>query len=499
MKTQIIYLEAHDDIISVRDKLDWAQLARVLLIFPPEEKVLDSQFDLVLLERHCTALGSQLALVTTDPEVRAHATASGIPVFSSKQEAQSNHWRRSWRAFRRQNLQEDASRVQENHLRETRPERTPVYQLPSWARVAVFSAGVLAVLLFAALLLPGANLTILPQQEPREMTVNLLASPDYQDIQITGELPAVELSVSVAGTDQIATSGIIRIPDEYAAGTAVFQNLTDHDIFIPQGTILSTGGEQPVQFQTLSRTTAVPGNTAGSSVPIRAVDPGSQGNLPAGAVRRIAADFGADLTVTNPDPTAGGSDLTVRAPAPTDREQLLETLTAELRKEARQSLTNILEPGDILLSDQPVVQKIQEEIYLPEGKVPSDTLQLTLRIQFSAWLVEHEALQTLAEEIVRSSSLDDNFRPQLDTLEIKNQTEPLMINTDTARWQIYLRWQEKADFDESKLVRQILGQSRGKALRTIQDQLDLDRSPILTLRPSWWFRIPLLPFRIHFN
>jgi hypothetical protein len=499
VKTQIIHLEPHDDTISVKDKMDWAQLARVLIIFPPEGQVLESQLDLVQLERYCSSLGSQLALVSQDPEIRAHAQAAGIPVFSSKREAQSSPWRRSWRAFRRQNLQADASAVRDRDLSDRRPERKALYQLPPWARNGVFFAGVTAVLFFAALLLPRAVVTIPPQQAWQELTVPVLADPAYSQIQVSGKLPAKELSVSVAATGEVPSTGTFRAPDQYASGTAVFTNLTDHTINIPEGTILSSRGEQPVRFLTLRESSLPPGAEQQAEVPIRAAEPGAQGNLPAGSVSQITADFGADLTVTNPEPTRGGSDLLVKAPDGRDREILLESLTTELREEAQVSLERILEPGDVLLTDLPMVTKIQEENYQPAEVLPSETLQLSLRIQFSAWVVKRSDLHQLGEAIVRASDVEDQYQPLLDTVEVEHQTEPVMITQNTARWKIKLRWQERATFDEHALVRRILGHSRKRAVQTIEKDLGLDQSPELELRPEWWFRIPLLPFRIQVN
>lgn len=499
MKTQIIHLEPHDDTISVKDKMDWAQLARVLIIFPPEGQVLQSQLDLVQLERYCSSLGSQLALVSKNPEVRTHAQAAGIPVFSSKREAQSSPWRRSWRAFRRQNLQADASAIRDHDLQALRPERKALYQLPPWARIGVFAAGVLAVLFFAAFLLPQAEVTIPPQQAWQELTVPVLAGPQYSQIQVSGKLPAEELSVSTAATREAPTSGTYRAPDQYASGTAVFTNLTDHQITIPEGTILSTPGDNPVRFLTLRERTLSPGEEHQAEIPIQAAEPGARGNLPAGSVSQITADFGADLTVTNPEPTRGGTDLLVKAPNARDREKLLESLTADLREEARASFDKILEPGDLLLTDLPLVTKIQEEIYQPVEDTPSETLQLSLRIQFSAWVVKREDLRQLGEEIVRASAVEDGYRPLLDTLEIDHQTEPVMITQNTARWRINLRWQEKASFDEPALARRILGHSRNRAVQTIKQDLGLDQSPVIEFRPGWWFRIPLLPFRIQIN
>jgi hypothetical protein len=93
VKTQILQLETHDDIISVRDKLTWRQASRVLLIWPHRGQVLSRRLDLVLLLRHCQALGIQLALVTGDPDVRYYAQELSISVFGSAEQAQRARWK----------------------------------------------------------------------------------------------------------------------------------------------------------------------------------------------------------------------------------------------------------------------------------------------------------------------------------------------------------------------------------------------------------------------
>src|SRR5688500_20307884 len=83
MRTQIITLESHDDLISVRDRMSWAKTPRILLVWPKYEKVTLRQVDLKVLQRHALSLGAQLGLVTRARRVRADAEALKIPVFES--------------------------------------------------------------------------------------------------------------------------------------------------------------------------------------------------------------------------------------------------------------------------------------------------------------------------------------------------------------------------------------------------------------------------------
>src|SRR5512138_995520 len=92
MKTQIITLESHDDLISVRDRMSWAKTPRILLVWPKYEKVTLRQVDLKVLQRHALSLGAQLGLVTRTRRVRADAEALRIPVFESTGQAQRLAW-----------------------------------------------------------------------------------------------------------------------------------------------------------------------------------------------------------------------------------------------------------------------------------------------------------------------------------------------------------------------------------------------------------------------
>ena len=52
MKTQIITLESHDDLVSVRDRMSWAKSPRILLVWPRFEKITLRPLDLRILQHH---------------------------------------------------------------------------------------------------------------------------------------------------------------------------------------------------------------------------------------------------------------------------------------------------------------------------------------------------------------------------------------------------------------------------------------------------------------
>src|SRR4029450_12459928 len=118
MKTQIITLESHDDVISVRDRMSWAKTPRILLVWPKYEKVTLRQVDLKVLQRHALSLGAQLGLVTRTRRVRDDAEALRIPVFESTGQAQ----RVAWPKPRRRKLMRHARSAPRKDLRDLRQE-----------------------------------------------------------------------------------------------------------------------------------------------------------------------------------------------------------------------------------------------------------------------------------------------------------------------------------------------------------------------------------------
>src|SRR5512142_1837563 len=92
MKTQVIQLDSHDDIISIREKIAWAKTSRILLVFPRRSHLRLRNLDLRLLRRHAVLLGAQLAFVSRSPELRRLAKEEGIPSFRRVASAQRKKW-----------------------------------------------------------------------------------------------------------------------------------------------------------------------------------------------------------------------------------------------------------------------------------------------------------------------------------------------------------------------------------------------------------------------
>ncbi len=320
-------------------------------------------------------LGVQLALVSHDTDVHFNASQLGIQVFESVRQAQEWHWRRPARLDRKEKiLQTVSDRPAVRSLERPKREMTPPSTL---SRLALFSLGVLALLSIAAVLLPSADVHLSPQIQSQDVTLQIEASESFKRINLSGQIPIHTVNVIVEGQDSIETSGRINIPDQTASGSAVFTNLTDHSVVIPAGLVITTQ-DGSVRFATRRGGSVPSGPGRTLDLPIEALQPGSQSNLAAGKIQAIEGPLGVELTVTNPQPTIGGSDLASPAASPLDQSRLRNRLETALRRSALQEIQSGLDPGDILLTELPIQTQILEMIYDPDDAQPANTSDIKI-------------------------------------------------------------------------------------------------------------------------
>ncbi|ANA79319.1 Baseplate J family protein [Paenibacillus glucanolyticus] len=124
-----------------------------------------------------------------------------------------------------------------------------------------------------------------------------------------------------------AEHGITRREAVASSGSVVFTGKPRTTV--PAGTYVATpadegSGESSVEYVTISGVTL--GDLGTGTAPIRAVTPGSSGNVPAGVIQLMMTSVSGVTSVTNPEPTRSGTD--------TESDQsLLERFYAKVRSQ----------------------------------------------------------------------------------------------------------------------------------------------------------------------
>jgi len=506
VKTQIIRLEEHDDVISIKDKMGWGQTPRILLVWPSKETLLGRRLDLVFLKRHAQMMGAQLAFVTNDPNVRYFARKLSIPVYSNIRRAEESHWRRPRRARRKQYPQIENSESLKPKLEgrfnnaELEELRQSIYPKPvPWLfhplfRLLFFTLGVIGVMAVAATLVPSAVIRISPYTTWNKVTLSVIADPAIEFVDLSGIVPARKVSVIVEGRGSIPSTGNIAIPEDKAQGWVVFTNITDEQISVPRGTIVSTSDALPVRFSTLSQAVIAP-KANSDRISIEAIDAGKSGNLISRKINAIEGPLGLHLTVTNPIGTSKGSQTLAPAPTEGDYQSLLKKMLPELEQTAILELSSSLGEDDLLISTQPEDYMILEETYSPSDIQPADQLTLALQVEYTAYVSSGEDLLRLGKSVLEAN-LPEGYSPIPSTLDINNKIDSLSNDPDKYTWEMEATWELGATIDDMDAVELVLWRTPDDAISQLIRQLPIENNVVITMAPDWWPRLPILPFRV---
>ena len=489
MKTQIITLESHDDLISVRDRMSWAKTPRILLIWPKYEKVTLRQVDLKVLQRHALTLGAQLGLVTRARRVRQEAESLRIPVFESTGQAQRLAWpkprRRRW-----------VQRPPRKDLREHREQvlvRAEAWRAHPAVRVGGVILGVAAVLMLVALFIPRAEVVLHPQWKTQSVVLPVIAGRSIESVFITGTIPAREKRVIVEGTQTVNVTGRGVTPQSQARGRVTFRNLTQQAVTIPKGTVVRT--EDNIRFETTRAGEVPAGVDETLEVPVAAVESGRSGNVDAETIVVVEGRLGLSLSVTNLEPLTGGREMPSVQASDADRERAKEALMEKLEEDARAQLEEELQTGDVLFEDTFEVSQTLSEVYDPPAGAASTKLTLNMQAEFSTLYADASDLAELAA-LALNASLPSGFAADSDALSLEPVTQPILNDDGFTRWTVRAERRIVQQISYAQVTQLIQGISARRAQTLLENRLTLENAPEIHLSPSWWPWVPIVPFRI---
>jgi len=228
-------------------------------------------------------------------------------------------------------------------------------------------------------------------------------------------------------------------------------------------------------------------------LPVRALTPGATGNLPAESINAIEGALGVQLSVTNLYPIQHGSDRTEPAPSQADRELLFVQLKEKLESTALSEMRQSLNRDDLLIESSLTLRNIAEEQYQPESDQPADRIHLNLQLEFEALVVLAEDMTHLAEQIL-STSLPPGYAPIQDSLSIQKLSQPKLKERVT--WEALISQEIEAIIPAGHAIQAALGMAPAEAQQSLNQSFALIEPPEIKLFPSWFPRLPILPFSI---
>ncbi|MFQ5612108.1 MAG: baseplate J/gp47 family protein [Anaerolineae bacterium] len=505
---QVIYLEPDDDITAIRDRLEWARARRVLLVAPRGVQALRSLVHLKVLARAADELAVDLAIATPELRVRDLAREAGLRTFSNETSARLSRWiSRQARVAR----PADTSAPQVTAAADQPP--PPRIRIQNRRLVLVVGKGRVGLLQqFGALLLqlvlglfmvagvlaliPRATVTLTPQTQQVEASVEVLADPSVELIDAQRRIiPARLVQAEVREFRTVQTLETEEAPAEFAQGQVVFINHTAEEQVVPISTTVSTSAGTTVDFITTLTATLPAGVGVTTPTTVTALNPGVVGNVAAAQINRIN-DPGLRLRVgvINEAPLTGGADRQVGVVTQADKDRLQAVMFQELQQIGYDEMLAEVGPGE----------------FIPPESVEVIVLDMTYD-RFAGDLSERLGGEMYA--VVRGTVINSNAANQLAYLALQDKVPPGYelaqdslqfkaggasdVTNRAVTFSAIAQGTTIARFDQSRIAGQIRAMPVGEAQALLSERWPLEGVPGVDVEPNWLGRLPFFPFRIN--
>ncbi len=493
MKTQLLYLDPHDDTASTREKLRWVQADRVVLVWPPYGRVLHRRVDLVLVKREAARQAAQLGVLSHDPEVRASASSLGLPLFDDLESLSPDAW-----PAEPAGLELPAPPLARKPASELRPPSKPAAARRRWddaGRAGWMLIVILALLAISIVVGPAAVIELTPATEPSSTILQVVFGEEPMSDEGIVWIPARRLQVEVKDELRLPTQGTVMADTATAEGSVLFTNQEGSEVVVPQGTGLRTLGDSPVRFETTTPAVVPAGVGSAVVVPIRAAKAGETANVPAESIRAIEGTLGLQLTVSNPEAAAGG--LTQPQPGVTsaDLTRAQQALERQLLQEANALLLEQLAEGEAVVPESIAISRVASSDHRPQVGEPSESVLASMGLAVEAIAFRQDRLteQGLAA-LQQTAGAQRAIVPEsirVDLIPTDDLTPSgAKVYRGTVAGQTYHR------VEEALVAAQAAGEAIGQAQTMVRSRLGLSSAPVIRLWPGWWPRLPLLPWRI---
>ncbi len=505
-ETEYLQLEAIDTVVTVRERLSRLRGRRVLLIWGPDSPLLQRKLDLVLIQRAADRRAIQLALVSGDKHIIAHASELNISCFASVESSERERWKRGRQKRFLPRYHKPSADLQPEDLAriaariENRKRHSP------WR--SAIERGLVLLMLFAVIgvafyiLLPSAVVEIRLAQKEVIAVVDIVADRKASAVNLErGIIPARSLLQTVETTATIPASGAFWLDSVSAAGVVTFTNLGDSRVIIPATTILGTSAGEPILFQTTANVLvpAGAGRSVDATVEAREGYRGSIGNVGAGMINTVFGALAESVSVINLAPLAGGGVRSVKVVAAEDQARLLDSVRIQLQSLAFEKMRSALSKSQVIIIESIRIEEERKEwthFSADVGTMTSE-LSLTMRAVVSAIAVDERFGRQVAQARLKSL-LPPGSELIAASLEYSRGPFTLGRLDGQVRFTASASANAAATIDRDALREELAGISVDEAHRLLASRPELSATdpPVLKLYPQGLQNMPTLAIRI---
>lgn len=505
-ETEQLHLRATDTVVTVREQLAKLRGRRVLVVWPDEGRVLTRKLDIVLMQREAYRRAIQLALVTQDPHVSAHANDLNISSFESIEASETSRWKRGRQKVFLPRYHKPSADLEPEDLAfiasrlERRNGRSPWRNAFERLLVLTLLFGVVGAAFYISL--PYAVIQLSLLEEEVIAVIDITADRKAKTVNLDkGVIPAQTVRAEVETTATIPTSGTFWLDSVTAAGVVTFTNLGEERVTIPQNTTLGTSAGEPILFETAADV-VVPagiGQSVDATVEARSGYRGSVGNVRAGMINTVIGALAESVSVINLAPAAGGGNRSVKVVDAEDKARLLDSVRIQLQSLAFEKMSAGLSDSQIIIIES---IKIEDELkdwtsFSAEVGTMTSELSLTMRAVVSALAMDERYGRQVALEQLKANVTADR---QILADSISYARGPFVLGRSDG--QVSFAATSNATtvgtLDIDRLRENLAGKSidEAKALLTSLDEVSSLNPPSLTIYPQGLRQLPLLPIRI---
>jgi hypothetical protein len=521
---QIIYLEPDDDIPVIRDRLEWAQAQRVLLVVPPKNHELRSLVNLKLLGRHARNESLKVALVTQDPRVIELSREADLVTFGSVEAAQRSRWLSDdgaeagilTQTYQRPTVETEAEAETEPETSLDLPERPvkdarrprhlPYFRPRSEGgiprEILALSFLVLALLVAVSIaavvvfIYPEGRIRLSPATADISAELVVRANPEAERIDYTAlDIPARLVQVELSNVGRIPPTETENMPADRAVGTVSFVNRTNQEITIPVSTTLSTSSGATVHFMTVQTATVPAAFNAITQTEVIAVDPGPIGNVAAGQINRIPDPvLGRQVTAINEAATEGGSMAPAGVVTRADKDRLQAIVLQQVQQEGYSQLMAGLADQEFIPPESLIVIPL-DFFYTPnlEGEV-TDLLTMEMRAVVRGTAIGGQNANQLALAALQSQVPPDYT---LDPRSLEFVAgEVVGVQDRAVSFQMRAGGKAVAEIDDRQVAKDVRGLAIEEASVMLRERHPLAGDAEIVVEPDWLGRLPWFPFRI---
>lgn len=499
MKEQIIQLEPHDDVNTVMDRLGWLRAPRALVILPQgkRNRILQRKLDWVLIQREFTRRRVQFALITDDPGVSDTASELGIPTFLSVEDSRASEWRMRPAEIGVRRGERPKPYEPEKYSRISRVRSLNLRQVNPAASLTALTAVFMALLGILYMIAPSATVTLTPAVNQVNVTMPLVADPEAEVIDFDNALiPARIVGVEVEDVATVETTGSTDVPTQRATGVITFINQIPDEVLIPAGTIVRTTAGNAVRFRTTTDVTLTARTNANADVPIEALEPGVESNLPSNFINAVEGPLASRVRVTNPGPTRGGDIAQLPAVAQEDYDRLRAALLQQLQQRAYGEMTSLITETEFITVESLAVVLVRDETYDRFIGEQAEAVSLEMRVVVQGVVVDELfGRQVIYNELAKR--VGSGFEIGQTSLLFRRDA----VTQIDAERRVTFVMQGSGDvasgIDTQAVRAAISGKPIAEAQYLLEQEFPLQRPPEFSVTPAFLQRMPVLALRIN--